>query len=146
MPAEVPVFWFWLPVLDCLRLMVNRVLNGRSPFAGDRNHFHHMLMNHMRVRYALIVYLGLLAAPGAAAIVNRDWASAVLLMCIGCYGALLVVKRVATLRVRDERPASRAVSFFSTKFSRMAPSKAGRPTAKVSLTATNSQETTRRAG
>jgi UDP-GlcNAc:undecaprenyl-phosphate GlcNAc-1-phosphate transferase len=85
MAAQVPVYWFWLPVIDCVRLMVTRTLNGKSPFAADRNHFHHMLLNHMRARHALLVYLGLLAAPGAAAMLNEGLASVTLLLCVGGY-------------------------------------------------------------
>jgi UDP-GlcNAc:undecaprenyl-phosphate GlcNAc-1-phosphate transferase len=85
MAAQVPVYWFWLPVIDCVRLMVTRILKGRSPFAADRNHFHHMLLDHMRARHALLVYLGLLAAPGAAAMLNEGLASVTLLLCVGGY-------------------------------------------------------------
>ncbi len=108
MPAEVPVFWFWLPVLDCLRLMATRALARKSPFAGDRNHFHHMLLDRMRVRYALMIYLGLLAAPGAAAIVNIDLGNFVLLLCIGCYAAIMVQGRVQILlrAPRQAQPSS----------------------------------------
>ena len=85
MPAQVPVYWFWLPVIDCMRLMVTRTVAGKSPFAADRNHVHHMLLNHMPGRYALLVYLGFLAAPGVAAMVNEGIASVTLLICIGSY-------------------------------------------------------------
>lgn len=32
-----------VPVFDCLRLFFIRLLHGRSPFSGDRNHIHHRL-------------------------------------------------------------------------------------------------------
>ncbi len=41
-----PVLALWLvpvPVLDCLVLIVRRVRHGRSPFAADRNHVHHLM-------------------------------------------------------------------------------------------------------
>lgn len=34
-----------LPLLDCLTLIVRRRLEGRSPFAADRGHFHHLLLD-----------------------------------------------------------------------------------------------------
>lgn len=116
MTAEVPVFWFWLPVLDCFRLMASRILNGSSPFAGDRNHFHHMLMAHMQVRYALPVYLGLLAAPGAVALVSPVWASAALLACMGCYVAFVAYARSPRAREFGARSASRLPAPFRRKF------------------------------
>ncbi|MGA7676573.1 MAG: MraY family glycosyltransferase [Rhizomicrobium sp.] len=94
MSALLPVCWFWLPVLDCLRLMVSRVLDGKTPFAGDRNHFHHMLQDYMRVRFALPIYLTLLAAPGIAAEENRFLGVVVLLFCIGCYAAFVAFRQV----------------------------------------------------
>ena len=116
MSAEIPVFWFWLPVLDCVRLMVGRVLSGRSPFAGDRNHFHHLLTRTMRAGYAVAVYLALLAAPGAAAIISLTWANAVLIICIGCYGAFVFLQHRMSEPRRIERPifaiTSRLRAFF----------------------------------
>lgn len=93
MAAQVPIYWFWLPVLDCVRLMVTRTMDGKSPFAADRGHFHHMLLEHMRARDALLVYLGLLAAPGIAAMVNEEAASVTLLLCIGGYVAFVLGSR-----------------------------------------------------
>lgn len=37
--------WFLpIPVMDTLVLMFRRVRNGKSPFAADRNHIHHIMM------------------------------------------------------------------------------------------------------
>jgi len=93
MAAQMPVYWFWLPVIDCMRLMVTRVLDGKSPFAADRNHFHHMLLRHMRPRYALLVYLGLLAAPGVAAMVSEEAASITLLLGVCGYFAFVTAEQ-----------------------------------------------------
>lgn len=89
--AVEPVLWFWLPVLDCVRVMAGRVARGDSPFFGDRTHFHHILQDIVGVRYALLTYLILLAAPGAAAALlsGRLVGLVVLLIAILCYGALI---------------------------------------------------------
>ena len=34
-----------IPVLDTLRIMLVRVLKKKSPFRGDRNHIHHILID-----------------------------------------------------------------------------------------------------
>ena len=48
-----------IPVLDTLRVMLVRILNKRSPFAADRNHLHHILldrgMTHLRTSLFLTV-------------------------------------------------------------------------------------------
>ena len=42
LPADVVALWFVVPTVDCPRLMITRVLAGRSPFSSDRNHLHHI--------------------------------------------------------------------------------------------------------
>ena len=71
LPAQTVAMWFWLPVVDCLRLMIKRVLAMRSPFAGDRDHIHHALLSLMRPSYALTVYLLLLGLPGVMTIFSK---------------------------------------------------------------------------
>jgi UDP-GlcNAc:undecaprenyl-phosphate GlcNAc-1-phosphate transferase len=113
MAAQVPVYWFWLPVLDCVRLMVSRTMHGQSPFAADRNHFHHMLVDRMGPRKALALYLALVAAPGIAAMFGEDFASTALVLCAAFYAAFVAVergkvpvdwlsKRFAAAKSRDE--------------------------------------------
>ena len=35
-----------LPLMDTLRVFSIRIMNGHSPFKPDRNHIHHVLLNH----------------------------------------------------------------------------------------------------
>jgi UDP-N-acetylmuramyl pentapeptide phosphotransferase/UDP-N-acetylglucosamine-1-phosphate transferase len=35
-----------VPLLDTLRVFAIRILDGRSPFSPDRNHFHHLLLDN----------------------------------------------------------------------------------------------------
>ncbi len=48
-----------LPLFDTLRLVVTRILSGKSPFKADRNHIHHLLLDlglsHMQATAILIV-------------------------------------------------------------------------------------------
>lgn len=47
----------FLPVFDTLRVMLIRMLRGRSPFSADRNHAHHVLLDlgfsHKRAGFSL---------------------------------------------------------------------------------------------
>jgi UDP-GlcNAc:undecaprenyl-phosphate GlcNAc-1-phosphate transferase len=83
--AELPVFWFWLPVVDCVRLMVSRLLERRSPFSADRDHIHHLLLRFLPSWLALTLYLAFLAAPGVLAEVNEYWANLMLAACLISY-------------------------------------------------------------
>lgn len=68
-----PVTALWIlavPLMDTTALMIRRVLKGRSPFAADRNHLHHILQRAgftagqtVAIMYALAL---LLAAIGVA--------------------------------------------------------------------------------
>ncbi len=43
--APVTALWiFALPLLDTVCIMIRRIMKGQSPFAPDREHFHHILL------------------------------------------------------------------------------------------------------
>ena len=91
--ADVVALWFLVPIVDCLRLILWRAMQGRSPFSGDRDHLHHHLERLLPWHIGLPVYLGLIALPGYAATVQPKltlmWALASLL----CYAVLIAVGR-----------------------------------------------------
>jgi len=58
---EMIAVWFFVPVMDCIRLVITRVAEGRSPFLGDRNHFHHRLQDKLGHRVGLMTYGGTVA-------------------------------------------------------------------------------------
>lgn len=53
-----------LPVLDTLRVFAGRILRGRSPFAAERNHIHHLTidsgLSHMEATVILTMFNALL--------------------------------------------------------------------------------------
>lgn len=55
----LPLILIGFPVLDTLTVMATRVARGRSPFAADRNHFHHNLMafGFLHQESVLIIYV-----------------------------------------------------------------------------------------
>lgn len=66
---ETVTVWFYLPVVDCLRLIITRRLQGRSPFAPDTDHFHHRLQGKLGEKYGLAAYLACVAASSLVAAV-----------------------------------------------------------------------------
>jgi UDP-GlcNAc:undecaprenyl-phosphate GlcNAc-1-phosphate transferase len=121
-PAEMAIYWFWLPVLDCLRLVVARLKEGRSPFSGDRNHFHHVLHDHLRMRHALIVYLVLLAAPGAAEEIGPRLGSVALMICVSIYGAIILVPYARGFLARSSQQTIYRPMFIKSTISTLVPS------------------------
>lgn len=91
MPAELLVLLFLVPVLDCVRMIVYRIRQRRSPFSADRRHLHHILASWMPWRYGLMVYLGFIALPNAIAIAAPDAAFPMILTTLLIYVLLVHV-------------------------------------------------------
>lgn len=68
LPTDMVALWFLIPVVDCLRVMLLRIVAGRSPFAADRTHLHHVLWRLMPWRWGLPLYLSLIAVPALLAL------------------------------------------------------------------------------
>lgn len=72
--AKAPIFAvavLAIPLFDTIRVFVVRLVNRRSPFSGDRNHLHHLLLDsgftHIQsslILYALNILLIVLAYIG----------------------------------------------------------------------------------
>jgi UDP-GlcNAc:undecaprenyl-phosphate GlcNAc-1-phosphate transferase len=87
--GEAVIVWFFLPIVDCLRLLVQRPLQGRSPFDADRNHFHHRLHEKFGKLGGLAIYLGLVASSSFAVAHDADLASLCLAALACAYIALM---------------------------------------------------------
>jgi UDP-GlcNAc:undecaprenyl-phosphate GlcNAc-1-phosphate transferase len=61
------IAWFFIPIVDCLRLMITRRLSGRSPLSADRDHLHHRLEAAFGTNTALGIYLGAVAVTAILA-------------------------------------------------------------------------------
>lgn len=64
---ETALVWFYIPVLDCLRLIILRLWHGRSPFQPDREHFHYRLAERLGERGAIVVYVGVVGLTSLTA-------------------------------------------------------------------------------
>ena len=65
--AETIAVWFFIPVMDCIRLMVARALQGQAPSNGDSDHFHHRLQLRVGRAAGLCTYLGVVGASSVIA-------------------------------------------------------------------------------
>ena len=52
-----------LPGLDMLRLFINRLLNNKNPFYGDREHIHHLLQDRYHYNNAILILSFLMLVP-----------------------------------------------------------------------------------
>ena len=61
--VEKVILIFLIPGLDMLRLFILRLSNKKSPFLGDLDHFHHLLISNLHLHKAIIYYLLLVLWP-----------------------------------------------------------------------------------
>jgi UDP-GlcNAc:undecaprenyl-phosphate GlcNAc-1-phosphate transferase len=71
---ETVIVWFFIPVADCLRLLISRPMRGISPFAGDRDHFHHRLEDKMGKHQGLATYAAAVAVSSLVATLDPRFA------------------------------------------------------------------------
>lgn len=108
-PTDVFFLWFFLPVLDCGRLMVSRLLKGRSPFEPDMNHFHHRIERLVPWRYGLPIYLAHVAVPGVLAFYYPELALLLIGLVVLSYTFILLLSHWKELRERSK-------SFFAVQY------------------------------
>ena len=71
---ETVIVWFFIPVADCLRLLISRPLRGMSPFDGDRDHFHHRLEDKLGKQQGLATYAAAVGVSSLIATVDPRFA------------------------------------------------------------------------
>ncbi len=95
--AETIMVWFFIPVMDCVRLMVTRMLRGQVPSDGDRNHFHHRLQDHLGKSYALLIYLVAVGLTSLAASLRPDMSLVCLMVLVAFYFSFAWLGQASTI-------------------------------------------------
>ncbi|HEX4303150.1 MAG TPA: MraY family glycosyltransferase [Rhizomicrobium sp.] len=65
--AETIAVWFFIPIMDSLRLIVARALQGQAPSDADSDHFHHRLQQRIGKTAGLCTYLGVVGVSSLTA-------------------------------------------------------------------------------
>lgn len=110
---ETALVWFYIPVLDCLRVIALRFWSRRSPFRPDRTHFHHRLADRFGEGAAAALYAGLVGFTSLlATLMPRFAIVALAIASVGFWGFLLVDGLAA--KTASELPrASRRANVFA---------------------------------
>ena len=87
------VLWLLVPVIDCLRVMVARLVQGRSPLMADKNHLHHRLARQWRWPICLALYLVMVVVPGSIGAVWPQLSVAMIAVLSAAYVGLLWITR-----------------------------------------------------
>ncbi|KAA2259426.1 undecaprenyl/decaprenyl-phosphate alpha-N-acetylglucosaminyl 1-phosphate transferase [Solihabitans fulvus] len=102
-PLIVVAAVLFVPLLDLLMAVVRRTRRGESPFAADKMHLHHRLLEigHSQRRAALLIYLwAAILAFGAVAVTLVDVQVVAWVMGIGLLVAVIVS---VVPRIRESR-------------------------------------------
>lgn len=101
LPIALPLLVIALPLADLVLAVLRRTLAGKSPFAPDRGHLHHRLldMGHSHVRAVLLMYLwaGIVAFAAVALSVFDSW---VIVLTVTSLVAVCAVGLIALPRLR----------------------------------------------
>jgi len=101
-PLLLPIAVMVVPFLDVVLAIVRRLLAGRSPFAPDKQHLHHRLLErgHSHARAVLVMYLwsAVLAFGAIAVAFDVGTTAKVVSLAVVSVVALLVTMNIPRLR------------------------------------------------
>lgn len=102
LPLLLPFTILAIPLLDLIMAIVRRLRAGRSPFASDRQHLHHRLLDlgnsHRRTTFILYLWAATFAFPTVIAAFEPLW---IALLVAAAIASISVVLIVDTLRKRS---------------------------------------------
>jgi UDP-GlcNAc:undecaprenyl-phosphate GlcNAc-1-phosphate transferase len=98
---ETITVWFFIPVMDCLRLIITRRLEGRSPAAPDKNHFHHRLQSKLGTRYGLVAYIASVGATSFIAALVPQFALVCIIVLTAIYFSFAFLTDAASVQTTD---------------------------------------------
>ena len=108
LPIVLPIAVLVLPLLDMGLAVVRRLLAGKSPFAADRMHLHHRMLqlghSHRRAVFVLYLWTALVAFPAALLAV---WSLPSVLAVLGVGTVVVVAITLGPLR-SARRPARKS--------------------------------------
>jgi UDP-GlcNAc:undecaprenyl-phosphate GlcNAc-1-phosphate transferase len=93
---ETIAVWFFIPVADCLRLLITRLLRGRSPSRADTDHFHHRLQHKLGKQYGLGAYIGTVAVSSLVAALAPHLALVCMVVLTAIYFSFASIAESAT--------------------------------------------------
>ena len=107
LPLETALVWFYIPVLDCLRLIPLRLWRGRSPFRPDREHFHYRLSARLGERWAITIYAGVVGLTSLLATLVPQLSIFGLAIASVVFSGFLLADGLASKEEQVVRPTAR---------------------------------------
>jgi len=97
-PVDMIVLAAFVPVIDALRVSLDRLRSGGSIFVADRNHLHHLMGKRFGPTKALLGYSILVAVPMGMAVAYPAFTWLFLVVAAGAYVAIIYCDRFAPLK------------------------------------------------
>ena len=96
----------YIPVLDSIRIFIARAAEGKSPFAPDRTHIHHLLMDyhgwkHPKTTFVIVLLnVGIMLLVWQTSVLAPQWVVASILLGIGIVLSLYLrdLRRIIEVR------------------------------------------------
>src|SRR5213594_3392740 len=93
-----------IPIIDTFYVLVRRLLSGQPPFAPDRGHFHHRLLDvGLTHQQAVLLIYALTALLGALALLTNGRAQ------IATFAALMIVLGLAVAALAQRRTSAKGL-------------------------------------
>ena len=117
-PSNVPhllIGMLYIPVFDSIRIFIARASEGKSPFAPDRTHIHHLLMdyhgwNHRKTSATIVVInIGICLLVWQTAVHAPQWAVVSVLLGLGIGLSLYLRNLRRVIEVRKVVKAKKEV-------------------------------------
>jgi UDP-GlcNAc:undecaprenyl-phosphate GlcNAc-1-phosphate transferase len=109
---ETVIVWYYVPVVDCLRLIITRSMRKSSPFEGDRDHIHHRLEDEMGRIKGYMTYAGAVASTSLLSTLEPKFALVSLALVTAFYisYARLTEKRASAISSGDRPKPSNVIA------------------------------------
>jgi UDP-GlcNAc:undecaprenyl-phosphate GlcNAc-1-phosphate transferase len=108
--VETIVVWFFIPVVDCLRLTFMRPIRGVSPVNAGRDHFHHRLQDKLGQDLGLLSYVGIVAASSLVAAFDSRFDLVCIIALSAIYFSFAFVVPAPAAREGDTVPGDQSSS------------------------------------
>lgn len=94
-----------IPVLDVVRVVIVRLLNGRKPFDADNNHIHHKLLKITKshLKASLIIHSITLVSVLIVPLLLKNNEKTLLVLCVLVFGINLLIDSILFLLIKMKK-------------------------------------------
>jgi len=84
---------FFVPGLDTVRLSIERLIKRKSPFSGDNQHLHHLILKYFNQNIAFLSVMSLILLPILLLLLTRNFYISLLISSLIYFSLLIYLKK-----------------------------------------------------